>query len=155
MSTDRIGARVGLLALGVFAADQAAKAVVRTTIERGDAVGLLLGADLVNVRNDGIAFGLFGGSTVLVLAVTLLAALGLAYYVMTQPRRRGQWVAVGLLAGGAAGNLVDRVAAGEVTDFIDLPAWPAFNLADVAITVGIATLIATELLAELRDRGDP
>jgi signal peptidase II len=51
------------------------------------------------------------------------------------------WVATGLLAGGAIGNLVDRIRADAVTDFIDLPSWPAFNLADAAITVGVIVLI--------------
>ena len=51
------------------------------------------------------------------------------------------WVVTGMIVGGALGNLVDRVRAGSVTDFIKLPAWPAFNLADSAITLGVIALI--------------
>ena len=57
------------------------------------------------------------------------------------PGRPWMWVAVGLLAGGAIGTLVDRVRLGHVTDFIDLPPWPPFNLADVAITFGVILLV--------------
>lgn len=145
-------ARAAAIGIAVLAADQISKALVRTWVDRGENVDLALGASIVNVRNDGVAFGFLGGNGGLVLAVTILAAAGLVYYLATQPRRPGQWVAVGLLAGGAAGNVIDRVAAGEVTDFIDLPAWPAFNLADVAITAGIATLVITELWADWRQR---
>lgn len=77
---------------------------------------------------------------------------GLAYYLTTQPARPGQWVALGLLAGGATGNLIDRLAGGEVTDFIDFPTWPAFNVADIAITLGIAALVVIELSADWRAR---
>ena len=62
------------------------------------------------------------------------------------------WIAVGLLAGGALGNLADRVRAGAVTDFIDLPLWPPFNLADMAITAGVA-LLAWAYLRESADDG--
>jgi signal peptidase II len=143
-------ARAVALGLAVLAADQLVKALVRSLIDRGEEVDLVVGISLVNVRNDGIAFGILGGSGALVLVVTVLAAAGLIYYLTTQPRRPGQWVAVGLLAGGAAGNVLDRMTASEVTDFVDLPAWPAFNLADVAITAGIAILVITELWADWR-----
>jgi signal peptidase II len=142
--------RAAVAGIGVLAADQLAKALVRTWIDRGEAVDLILGISLVSVRNDGVAFGILGGSGALVLAITVLAAAGLVYYLATQPRRPGQWIAVGLLGGGAAGNVIDRIAAGEVTDFIDLPGWPAFNLADVAITAGIGILIVTEVWTDFR-----
>jgi signal peptidase II len=143
-------ARAAVAGIAVLAADQLAKAIVRTWIDRGETVDLPLGISLVNVRNDGVAFGILGGNGALVLAITVLAAAGLLYYLATQPRRPGQWIAVGLLAGGAAGNVIDRIAAGEVTDFIDLPAWPAFNLADIAITAGISILVITEVWADWR-----
>jgi signal peptidase II len=134
-------ARAALVAAATVAADQATKALVRSTIERGESVGLVLGIDLVNVRNRGIAFGLFsdGGALLVVFAIVALAALVLFFV-----RHRGRplvWLPTGLLIGGAAGNLLDRAREGAVTDFIDLPAWPAFNLADVAITFGVLTLL--------------
>lgn len=143
--TRSASARALLIGLAVLGADQLTKAIARGSIDRGESVDLVLGIDLVNVRNDGIAFGLFGGSAVIVLLITLLAGAALLYYVASQPERTGGWLALGLLGGGAAGNLIDRLAAGEVTDFIDLPAWPAFNIADVGITAGIVALLIAEL----------
>jgi signal peptidase II len=133
--------RAALVAAVTVAADQASKALVRSTIERGESVDLILGVDLVNLRNRGIAFGLFadGGVLLVIFAVVALAALLLFF-----ARHRGRplvWLPTGLLIGGAAGNLIDRAREGAVTDFIDLPLWPAFNLADVAITFGVITLL--------------
>lgn len=152
MTASRTAVRAAVVAIGVLAADQATKALARSLLDRGESAELLLGISFVNVRNDGIAFGILGGNGALVLAITLLAVAGLGYYLVTQPVRPGQWLAVGLLVGGASGNLLDRLALGEVTDFIDLPAWPAFNVADIAITLGIAALVVIELRAEWRMR---
>jgi signal peptidase II len=135
------GLRAGLVAAATVAADQASKALVRSTIERGEPVDLFLGIDLVNVRNRGIAFGLFsdGGALLVVFAVLALAAL-LVFFARHRATKL-VWLPTGLLIGGAAGNLIDRTRDGAVTDFIDLPAWPAFNLADVAITFGVLSLL--------------
>jgi signal peptidase II len=135
------GAKAALVAVGTVAADQAAKAIVRSTIERGGEVDLVLGIQLVNVRNRGIAFGLFadGGVLLVLFAVAALAAL-LVFFARHRDRPL-VWLPTGLLIGGATGNLIDRTAEGAVTDFIDFPYWPAFNLADVAITFGVLTLL--------------
>ena len=74
-----------------------------------------------------------------VVAVVALGAL-LAFF-LTHLHRRLVWLPTGLLLGGAAGNLIDRVRAGAVTDFVKLPHWPAFNVADIAITVGVILLV--------------
>jgi signal peptidase II len=76
-----------------------------------------------------------------VLAFTLIALAILLSYFVRHPDRRGLWVPTGLLVGGALGNLIDRLANGAVTDFIKLPAWPAFNVADMAITFGVLALL--------------
>jgi signal peptidase II len=133
--------RAAAVALATVAADQAVKALVRTTIERGEEVELLLGIQLVNVRNRGIAFGLFagGGAILVIFAVAALAAL-LVFFARHRDRPL-VWLPTGLLIGGALGNLIDRTLDGAVTDFVDLPLWPAFNLADVAITFGVITLL--------------
>ena len=68
-----------------------------------------------------------------------LAAL--VVYFVRHPARRGLWVPTGLLLGGAIGNLIDRLMNGSVTDFIKLPHWPAFNVADIAITLGVIALV--------------
>jgi signal peptidase II len=135
------GVRAALVAAGTVAADQAVKALVRSTIESGERVSLVLGIDLVNVRNTGIAFGLFadGGVLLVLFAVGALAAL-LVFFARHRERPL-VWLPTGLLIGGASGNLIDRAREGAVTDFVDLPAWPAFNLADVAITFGVLALL--------------
>jgi signal peptidase II len=135
------GGRAAAVALATVAADQAVKALVRTTIERGEEIELFLGIQLVNVRNRGIAFGMFadGGALLVAFAVAALAAL-LVFFARHRDRPL-VWLPTGLLIGGALGNLIDRTFEGAVTDFIDLPLWPAFNVADVAITFGVLTLL--------------
>jgi signal peptidase II len=76
-----------------------------------------------------------------VLVVTLAALTALVVYFVLRPDRRLLWLPTGLLLGGAIGNLIDRVAHGSVTDFIKLPLWPAFNVADMAITFGVLALL--------------
>jgi len=134
-------ARAALVAVVTVALDQAVKALVRSTIDRGDAVDLVLGIKIVNVRNSGIAFGMFsgGGAILVIFAIAALAAL-LIFFARHRDRPL-VWLPTGLLIGGAAGNLIDRVRENGVTDFIDFPAWPAFNVADMAITFGVLTLL--------------
>ena len=133
--------RAVALAAGVVAADQATKALVRATLERGDEDPIFPAVTLVNTRNSGVAFGLFSEGGVLVPLVTGLALAALVVFFVLHRGRSLVWLPTGLLLGGALGNLIDRVAEGAVTDFIKLPAWPAFNLADVSITFGVLSLI--------------
>jgi signal peptidase II len=135
------GAKAALVAAVTVAADQAVKALVRGTIARGDAVDLVLSIKLVNVRNRGIAFGLLSDGGALLVAFAAAALIALLIFFHRHRDRPLVWLPTGLLIGGAAGNLIDRTTAGAVTDFIDLPAWPAFNLADVAITLGVLALL--------------
>jgi signal peptidase II len=140
-------ARAALVVLAVVVVDQVAKALVVDSLARGEQRDLGLGIDLVHVRNSGIAFGLFdgGGAVLTVVTVTALALL-LAYFA-THATRRLLWLPTGLLLGGALGNLLDRARDGAVTDFIDPPLWPAFNVADIAITAGVLTLLLSLELA--------
>jgi signal peptidase II len=132
---------VGVVAGLVLAADQVSKAFVRATIERGEDVDVALGVSLTNVRNTGVAFGLLAGDGWLLALVTAGALVALAAFFVAYARRPLAWLPSGLLLGGALGNLVDRIREGSVTDFVDFPAWPAFNLADVAITLGVLSLL--------------
>jgi signal peptidase II len=130
------GALCGL----VVAADQAAKAAIEHNLVPGEDVDVLGPLGLTLSHNKGVAFGLAGGGGAGLLVLTI-AALGLILVLFArEPTRAGMWVAVGLLAGGALGNLADRARAGAVTDFVDIGPWPPFNLADVAITAGVAVL---------------
>lgn len=140
MKTQAAWGRAGIVAAAVLIADQLTKQLVRSSIALGASRHLLPGVTLVHAQNSGIAFSLLTGSDVGVIVVTLVVvALVLAYFAR-QGERRGMWLACGLIVGGALGNLADRVRAGLVTDFIKLPHWPAFNLADAAITLGVLTL---------------
>jgi signal peptidase II len=133
--------RAGAVLAVVVACDQLAKALVRANIPRGERHNVFFGVDLVNVRNKGIAFGLFDGGGTLLTALTLAALVLLVVYFATHADRPLVWLPTGLLVGGALGNMLDRLADHAVTDFIDVPLWPSFNLADVAITCGVAALL--------------
>jgi signal peptidase II len=133
--------RAGILMVAVLILDQLTKHTLAASIASGETTKFLPGVDLVHVRNTGVAFGVFSGGGALVLIFTLAALSLLLAYFARRPARPGLWIPTGLLVGGALGNLVDRVGSGAVTDFIKLPLWPAFNVADMAITFGILALV--------------
>jgi signal peptidase II len=126
----------------VVAIDQAAKAAIVSGLAPGERVDLALGFDLERVANSGVAFGLLeNAQDWIVLAVTLAALALVLGWFAANPARPGLWLGVGMLAGGALGNLADRIRDGAVIDFIDPPLWPAFNFADIAITAGVVILV--------------
>lgn len=133
--------RAASVAAAVLALDQLTKAIVRASLERGEHVDLILGLDVRHVHNTGVAFGFLAGGGTVLTVVTLVALLALAVFFVTHARRPYAWLPSGLLLGGALGNLLDRVRQGWVTDFIDFPWWPAFNVADIAITFGVISLL--------------
>jgi signal peptidase II len=145
--TDRAW-RLAIVLCGVVVTiDQGIKALVEAELTVGEEVEVLGPISITNVHNRGIAFGLAGGSGDGIIIATLAALFLILLLFARTARARGTWVAIGLIAGGALGNLADRVRADAVTDYIDLPAWPAFNLADIAITAGVG-LLALALLRE-------
>jgi signal peptidase II len=133
----------GLAACGVVVAlDQGTKALATSLVDQGDRVEVLPFFAIENVRNEGVAFGLGGDISTALIAATIVLLMGLLVFLAV----RGDggwlvWLPAALLLGGALGNLADRVRDGAVTDFIDLPLWPTFNLADVAITLGVLLLL--------------
>lgn len=129
-----------MIALLVLAVDQAVKAVIVGSIERGELVNVAGPLDLTLTYNDGIAFGLASGGGPLVIFLALVALVALGFFVASAPPGWPTAVAGGLILGGALGNLLDRLTRGEVVDFVSVPFWPAFNLADTAITVGVIAL---------------
>jgi signal peptidase II len=141
VSAGRTALRTALVAVAVVVADQVSKAIVRGRISRFEENELVLGIKLINTRNTGVAFSMFssGGPLVVIIALVALAAL-IAFFV-THIHRRLVWLPTGLLLGGAAGNLIDRIRLGAVTDFIKFPHWPAFNVADISVTFGVISLI--------------
>ena len=138
----------------VYAADQLSKAMVQAQLALDQRVAVI--GDVVmlwHARNSGAAFSLFQGGTVLFLVVTVFA-LGMVVYFYRAFRSRSLWVhlILGLVLGGALGNVTDRLRSGFVTDFISVgigsTRWPTFNIADSAIVVGILSLVVVLSLAE-------
>jgi signal peptidase II len=134
-------ARAGIVVGVVLVLDQLTKHTLAAGIAPGEEKKFLPGINLVHVRNTGVAFSLFSGGGGVVLAFTLAALAVLVSFLALRPERAGLWIPTGLLIGGAVGNLLDRLANGAVTDFIKLPLWPAFNVADIAITFGVLALL--------------
>jgi signal peptidase II len=125
----------------VVAVDQATKQLAISRIERGDQVDVFLGLELTNARNTGVAFGAFeGGGAVVAILIGLSLVLLLGYFALNRDKP-WLWLPVGMLLGGALGNLADRARIGGVIDFIDPVFWPAFNLADSCIVVGVLALL--------------
>lgn len=149
----RLAPLLGIAAL-VVAVDQLTKAAVRDWLSRGETWpsgdGLIR---LAHVENTGAAFGIFeGGGLFLVISSLVGAVAVLAYLLVVPPGDRLLSAALALVLGGAVGNLIDRVARGSVTDFIDPTHYPAFNLADSAIVVGVGALVVISFLHTEDDR---
>jgi signal peptidase II len=142
-------ARAASLAGLIVAADQITKQLVVDNVDPGKPVEVIFGIEISNVRNSGIAFGFLNKSSdALVLALTLGALALLVGYFAAHASRPELWLPVGLVVGGALGNLADRVRIGAAIDFIDPPLWPAFNLADMAIVAGVGLFVAMLLTPE-------
>jgi signal peptidase II len=144
----RAWARAGAVLLVVVVLDQVTKALVRGSIAVGEEDSVLPAVSLVHVRNTGVAFGAFAGGGIIVVVLVAAALSALLFYFVTHVETR--MVPTGMLLGGSIGNIIDRVRDGAVTDFVKLPAWPAFNVADMAITFGVLALL---WVIEKDDRG--
>jgi signal peptidase II len=135
-------AALAAIAGAAIAADQLTKHVVASQLWLDENVELVGPFSIHHVQNSGIAFGL-----------TLVAvAWMLVYFLRSGARHPLLPVAVGLLIGGSVSNLADRVRLGHVTDFLDLRYWPAFNLADSFIVVGVAILLGALVAADRAPR---
>lgn len=135
-----------LLGAVVFAADQVLKRLVESSMSLGQSIPLVEGAvHLTYIENSGGAFGLLADSQLLLMVGSAFALGVVAWMLLVQPPTHTMTAGGGLVLGGAAGNLLDRVASGGVTDYLDLRVWPIFNLADVAIVCGVALLVVNAL----------
>jgi signal peptidase II len=138
----------------VAGADQATKQLVIGSIAPGDRHTVIPGVlALVHTSNRGIAFGATLGSGWLLDVVLALAIGALLLFFSYDTSRPLGWLPTGMITGGALGNIVDRIRAGAVTDFLALPHWPPFNLADSAITVGVLLLLYVVERDHRRQRG--
>ena len=149
-------AALAAVAVAAIVADQLTKEVIARTLAVGSSVDLVGPFTIHHVENSGIAFGFFGSRTTIVIAVTAVAVGWMLWFFARSGRRHPVLpVALGLVLGGSISNLVDRIRLGRVTDFLDLSAWPAFNLADTFIVVGVAVLFGALVLADRPRRHGP
>ena len=146
---------VGILAsvaAVTLAADQVTKYLIRANLEIGESWPREGFFRITHGTNTGTAFGLFPNQTLLLTVASVVAIGFIIYFYRAHCGRT--WLSglnVGLLLGGAFGNLIDRLAAQRVTDFIDVGPWPIFNIADSAVVVGIILLIASMVLVDNRE----
>src|SRR3954451_11102836 len=132
------GWAVALAAAGVVVAvDQLTKAWVLATVAPHERRNVFFGIDITQVKNTGVAFGALSGRGVIVLLAVLVAMVGLGLYFARHVTTPVLWLPVGMVFGGAFGNLADRARIQGVTDFIDPVLWPAFNVADICIVLGV------------------
>lgn len=137
----------------VVALDQVTKYVVRANLALGESVPEEGPLRITYVTNTGAAFGILQGQTLFLVVTTFFGLAAILLYYLYPPMEHGVLrLALGLQLGGAVGNLADRVRLGRVTDFIDVGPWPAFNVADSSIVVGVTIIIGFFLLAERRHR---
>ena len=154
---------VGVIVFAVLVLDHVTKYLVTNYIPWHGTITIIPGFfDLTNVRNPGAAFGILSGDhgvwrRVFFVGVTLIA-LGVIAFLLRQTHERLLVIAFSLIAGGALGNLVDRVRFGEVVDFIEWYYksfhWPTFNIADSAISVGVGLLILDMFLKKPQEGGN-
>lgn len=148
-------------ALLLVAADQLSKLWIRSNLAVGESLFEVGFFRLTRVHNSGAAFGLFQGQSFLLTIIALVGVAALLLYTfffhhkfLFLDNRLGR-LALGLVLGGTVGNLIDRIHLGYVTDFIDFNFWPAFNIADPAIVVGVILLVYSIIsLARARERSD-
>jgi signal peptidase II len=144
---------LGVVVAAVIVADQLTKYLVTHDLALYDSVGVVGPFSIHRVENSGIAFGLFSSATVLVTLFTGIAvAWMLVFFARSGARHPVLPAALGLLIGGSISNLSDRVRLGHVTDFIDVSWWPAFNLADTFIVVGVAILLVALIVSDRRPK---
>lgn len=134
------------LAFVVFFVDQGIKSVVEGTMRVGQSISLVPGfLSLTYIKNDGGAFGILGGSQVLLLFGSAVAVVLVLWMLLSGEPSKLSTLGGGLILGGAAGNLLDRLSTGEVTDYVHFSFWYIFNAADTAIVVGVGLLCLSAL----------
>ena len=135
------------LALAVLFVDQALKRLVEGSMRLGESIPVVPGVlHFTYIKNEGGAFGILAGREDVLLLASAVAFAFVLWMLLEGPTTHAMASGCGLILGGAAGNLLDRLTTGEVTDYVDLRVWPVFNAADTAIVLGAAILL---LLAAL------
>jgi signal peptidase II len=157
-SNKKLFAIIALIAAAVIALDQYTKYLISTTLGLYGRIELIPGClDIIHIRNSGVAFGFLKGFGTQYKTLSLIGVAGVAVFLLgflvAQVRRdqKLQAFSLALILGGAIGNIIDRFRLGEVVDFVDahwqdIYHWPAFNVADMGISIGIVLLLIDELL---------
>lgn len=142
------------IAAVVIALDQYTKSLVRSNLLLGEEWDRnFFFVKIIHVVNSGAAFGILQGQTPFLIITSILGLAAIALYYVYPPMDHGLIrVALGMQLGGAAGNLIDRIRLGEVTDFVDVGGFPTFNVADASISTSIAVVLIFFLL---QDAGRP
>jgi signal peptidase II len=144
------------IAVAVFFFDQGVKSLIEGSMRVGQSISLVPGLlDLTYIKNDGGAFGILGGSRLLLLAGSAVAVVVVLWLLFSGRPTRLATIGCGLILGGAAGNLLDRLGSGEVTDYVHFSFWYIFNAADAAIVVGVGLLLLSALRPEPVSRRPP
>lgn len=147
---------LALVAGAAVLADQVTKHIVSSQLPLGDRTATIGPFSIHYVQNSGIAFGLFAGATPFIVLLSAVAlSWMLVFFARSGARHPVLPVALGLLVGGSASNLLDRLRLGHVTDFLDVRYWPAFNLADTFIVMGVMLLLGTLMAGERAPRRRP
>ncbi len=146
-----------VIAAAVIALDQLTKFLVRANLDRGEAwPSRDWFLNIVNISNSGAAFGILQGQTTFLIITSVVGAAAIVLYYFYPPLDHGLLrAALGLQLGGAAGTLIDRIRTGEVTDFVNFNHFPAFNVADASINIGVATIIFFFITVEIAERRKP
>jgi signal peptidase II len=140
---------LAVVAVAAILADQVTKHIVTHTLGLDDAEHVIGPLSIHHVQNSGIAFGLFSSATAGVTVITAIAVIWmLAFFARSGSRHPVLPAALGLLIGGSISNLIDRIRLGHVTDFIDFRYWPAFNLADSFIVLGVVILLGALVVTD-------
>jgi signal peptidase II len=144
-----------IAAFAALAADQGSKALVKVFVPYGHTVAVIRGVfDISPEGNPGAAFGMLQNWGSLLAIISLVVIFALVKFRMQRSRSRLLAIALGLLLGGAFGNLIDRLALGAVYDFLDFHKWPVFNLADAAVTIGGALLVIYWMVVSRESHGE-
>lgn len=137
-----------LITMAILLADQWTKYLILQDLPQGGIVPILPGFNVVHARNRGVSFSLFSGDSAFVpwiLSTLALAICAVLVWYIHREKRTGVRVGLALILGGAIGNVIDRVRFGSVIDFLDVYAydwhWPAFNVADSAICLGVFLIL--------------
>jgi signal peptidase II len=145
--------RAVAVAVAVFVLDQGIKSLVEGSMRVGQSISLVPGLlDLTYIKNDGGAFGILSGSRLILLAGSSIAVVVVLWLLLSGKPTRLATLGCGLILGGAAGNLLDRLGSGEVTDYVHFSFWYIFNAADAAIVVGVSLLLLSAFRPETLGR---